>query len=125
MNIIKTTLFALATLASIGASAQKNNWQLVWHEEFNEDGKLNEKIWNYENGFVRNHEDQWYQADNAWCERGLLIIEGRTEKRPNPCLLYTSSFAEIALVLGTTESSCRGLMFKARAKLLQIINRIS
>ena len=84
MNIIKTTLFALATLASIGASAQKNNWQLVWHEEFNEDGKLNEKIWNYENGFVRNHEDQWYQADNAWCERGLLIIEGRTEKRPNP-----------------------------------------
>ena len=35
------------------------------------------------------------------------------------------SFAEIALVLGTTESSCRGLMFKARAKLLQIINRIS
>ena len=56
MNIIKTTLFALATLASIGASAQKSNWQLVWHEEFNEDGKLNEKIWNYENGFVRNHE---------------------------------------------------------------------
>lgn len=84
MKIIKTTLFALATLASIGASAQKNNWQLVWHDEFNEDGKLNEKIWNYENGFVRNHEDQWYQADNAWCERGLLIIEGRTEKRPNP-----------------------------------------
>lgn len=28
MNIIKTTLFALATLASIGASAQKSNWQL-------------------------------------------------------------------------------------------------
>lgn len=35
------------------------------------------------------------------------------------------SFAEIAIVLGTTESSCRGLMFKARSRLLQIINRIS
>lgn len=34
------------------------------------------------------------------------------------------SFAEIASVLGTTESSCRGMMSKARTRLLQILNRI-
>lgn len=34
------------------------------------------------------------------------------------------SFAEIAAVLGTTESSCRGMMSKARTRLLQILNRI-
>ena len=35
------------------------------------------------------------------------------------------SFAEIARVLGTTESSCRGLMSKARARLVQLITQTS
>ena len=35
------------------------------------------------------------------------------------------SFAEIAAVLGTTESSCRGMMSKARSRLLQILSRIT
>lgn len=35
------------------------------------------------------------------------------------------SFAEIASVLGTTESSCRGMMSKARSRLLQILGRIT
>ena len=35
------------------------------------------------------------------------------------------SFAEIAEVLGTTESSCRGMMSKARHKLLQLINEMT
>ena len=35
------------------------------------------------------------------------------------------SFAEIAEVLGTTESSCRGMMSKARSRLLQILGRIT
>jgi hypothetical protein len=33
---------------------------------------------------VRNHEQQWYQPDNAHCENGLLIIEARREQRVNP-----------------------------------------
>lgn len=35
------------------------------------------------------------------------------------------SFAEIAQVLGTTESSCRGMMSKARARLVQLITQTS
>ena len=35
------------------------------------------------------------------------------------------SFAEIAAVLGTTDSSCRGMMSKARSRLLQILGRIT
>ena len=34
------------------------------------------------------------------------------------------SFAEIAQVLGTSESSCRGMMSKARQRLLQLISKI-
>lgn len=59
-------------------------WRLVWADEFNTDGKPNAGNWTFENGFVRNHELQWYQPENARCENGLLIIEGRREQRPNP-----------------------------------------
>lgn len=56
----------------------------VWSEEFNIDGPVDSSIWNFENGFVRNHEDQWYQPQNAYCKDGLLVIECLPESRPNP-----------------------------------------
>ena len=59
-------------------------WELVWHDEFNQDGVVNEKSWSFEKGFVRNKEQQWYQEDNAFCKDGLLVIEGRKERVENP-----------------------------------------
>ena len=59
-------------------------WTLVWSDEFNGDGRPDSAVWNYEQGFVRNHETQWYQAENAFQQDGLLIIEARREQRPNP-----------------------------------------
>ncbi len=56
----------------------------MWSDEFNNDGRPDEATWNFEQGFVRNHEDQWYQSENAWQEDGLLIIEARREAKPNP-----------------------------------------
>ena len=58
--------------------------ELVWSDEFNTDGKPDQKNWNYEKGFVRNQELQWYQADNANCINGVLLIEGKKEFIPNP-----------------------------------------
>src|SRR5512145_2552055 len=57
---------------------------LLWSDEFNKDGPPNPENWIYEQGFVRNEELQWYQPDNARCEGGLLVIEGRRERVPNP-----------------------------------------
>ena len=62
-------------------NATADGYRLVWADEFDKDGKLNEKDWTYEKGFVRNHELQWYQPDNAFCEKGMLILEGRREKK--------------------------------------------
>ena len=62
----------------------KDGYKLVWADEFNKNGKPDSTNWKFEKGFVRNEENQWYQEDNAWCENGLLIIEGRKEERPNP-----------------------------------------
>lgn len=57
---------------------------LVWSDEFNIAGPLNEADWNYEKGFVRNYELQWYQSDNAICRDGCLIITARHEQVKNP-----------------------------------------
>ncbi|CCH53874.1 glycoside hydrolase family 16 [Fibrisoma limi BUZ 3] len=59
-------------------------WKLVWADEFNVDGPPDPANWTFEKGFVRNHERQWYQPDNARCRNGMLVIEGRRESRPNP-----------------------------------------
>ena len=62
----------------------QNEWQLVWSDEFDTDGPYNAEVWEPELGFVRNHEAQWYQGENAWQENGCLVIEARREHRANP-----------------------------------------
>jgi len=52
-----------------------NDWKLVWHDEFDTNGPPDPANWNYEHGFVRNKELQWYQLENAFCTNGLLVIE--------------------------------------------------
>ena len=64
-----------------------NTYKLVWADEFNTDGAPNPANWDYEHGFVRNQELQWYQQENAACADGLLTIAARREQKPNP--LYT------------------------------------
>jgi beta-glucanase (GH16 family) len=59
-------------------------WRLVWADEFETNGPPDQRRWSFERGFVRNHELQWYQPENAWCEGGRLIIEGRRERKRKP-----------------------------------------
>lgn len=59
-------------------------YKLVWADEFELDGKPDPAKWTYEHGFVRNEEAQWYQEENATCSQGLLVIEARRERVPNP-----------------------------------------
>lgn len=61
------------------------NYQtLIWSDEFDTDGPPDSLKWRFESGFVRNEEAQWYQANNAVCKNGFLVITGRKERRPNP-----------------------------------------
>lgn len=57
---------------------------LVWSDEFDVPGPPDPTSWRFEGGFVRNHELQWYQAQNATVRDGLLVIEGRREHVVNP-----------------------------------------
>lgn len=61
-----------------------SRWKLVWHDEFNRNGPPDPANWDFEHGFVRNQELQYYQPENAVCRDGHLIIEARREHRANP-----------------------------------------
>ncbi|WP_297045766.1 glycoside hydrolase family 16 protein [Thermoflavifilum sp.] len=58
------------------------HWQLVWHDEFDNQGLPDSSKWNYEVGYLRNHEKQYYtkaRPENARVENGMLIIEARND----------------------------------------------
>ncbi|HTF29002.1 MAG TPA: glycoside hydrolase family 16 protein [Flavitalea sp.] len=94
MNIKTLTLFIIVSsflylyscksTSQLGKAEAKDGYKLVWADEFNKDGKPDTSAWRYERGFVRNQEAQWYQEENAWCEKGVLVIEGRKEAKASP-----------------------------------------
>lgn len=91
---------------SIGGAKDKDGYTLVWHDEFNKGRLPDSADWRYERGFVRNEEAQWYQTENAVCENGMLVIEGRKETRPS--LRYEAGSNDWRMVrkeIGYTSSS--------------------
>ncbi|CAD0003653.1 glycoside hydrolase family 16 protein [Flavobacterium chungangense] len=84
--LIIGSLLSLSYVFATNKDKESNNerYQLVWSDEFTADGIPDEKNWNYETGFVRNQEAQWYQKENAFCKNGFLIIEALKENRSNP-----------------------------------------
>lgn len=72
------------TLLSLLAHSQvQKEYQLVWSDEFDVEGEPS-KEWNYEYGFQRNEELQWYQSQNAKVKDGCLVIEARKDFLINP-----------------------------------------
>ena len=64
---------------------KKNNYELVWADEFDYTGKPDPTKWGYEIGFIRNGEKQYYtdSLKNARVEKGNLIIEAHKENIAN------------------------------------------
>ncbi len=81
----------LTSKSDVSKTFKSDGYKLVWADEFDKDGLPNPENWRFEKGFVRNQELQWYQAENAWCEKGVLIIEGRKEIKLNPDYQHGSS----------------------------------
>ncbi len=57
-------------------------WKLVWEDNFDTDGLPDDNNWDYEVGYIRNNEVQYYaenRLENARIENGNLIIEARKD----------------------------------------------
>ena len=79
---MRTVFFAMGMLVMVASSAHAQKWQLVWSDEFDYQGLPDKTKWSYEEGFVRNHERQYYtrsRLENARVEGGMLVIECRKE----------------------------------------------
>jgi beta-glucanase (GH16 family) len=62
--------------------ANRPGWKLVWADEFDTPGLVDPKKWEYEEGFLRNRELQYYtraRKENCRVENGTLILEARKE----------------------------------------------
>lgn len=77
-------LFFIINCLTIVYGQKRSGYKLVWSDEFNKAGHPDSSIWNFEYGFVRNHEQEWYQSQNALCVNGRLIIESKKVHLPNP-----------------------------------------
>ncbi|HWH71204.1 MAG TPA: glycoside hydrolase family 16 protein, partial [Candidatus Sulfotelmatobacter sp.] len=59
----------------------------VWSDEFDKPGLPDAAKWDYETGFIRNNEAQFYtraRQENARVANGMLVIEARKEPFKNP-----------------------------------------
>ncbi|MCG3181257.1 MAG: hypothetical protein BIFFINMI_03636 [Phycisphaerae bacterium] len=82
----------VAATQPAGADAIRPGWKLVWNDEFDAPGLPDPAKWGYEEGFIRNHESQYYtkaRRENCRVEDGVLVIEARKERFGNA--RYTSA----------------------------------
>ena len=80
----KETLVSPAQLATTyniennsAFAESSSNYKLVWSDEFNYTGLPDPNYWNYEKGYVRNNETQYYVANslaNSKVSNGVLTI---------------------------------------------------
>ncbi len=79
---MKNTIFAAGLLLVMLTRVHAQEWKLVWSDEFDSPGLPDSSKWDYEVGFIRNNERQYYtreRRENARVEAGNLILECRKE----------------------------------------------
>lgn len=84
---MKALMIAVCILTLLGNAAHSEEWKLVWSDEFDYEGLPNPAKWDFEEGFIRNKEMQYYTRSrkvNVRVENGVLVIEVRREDFKNP-----------------------------------------
>jgi len=89
MRFLNYFLFGASLLSSLTLAAQtaamkgSGKGTLIWQDEFNGKGLPDPAKWNYEVGFIRNRESQYYtreRLENCYVKDGNLVIESLKEK---------------------------------------------
>lgn len=79
--------YLLVLIVIVGFSCTSNNstdkYELIWSDEFNYEGLPDSTKWDYEEGFVRNKESQYYtkkRLKNTFVKEGVLTIKSFKEE---------------------------------------------
>lgn len=120
-NTCTRRLSALSGLLLLLAApaAQAQGWKLTWGDEFNYSGLPDSSKWNYERGWARNNELQFYtvrRPENAKVENGSLFITLRKEaiRLPDTVRMKTTAFTSACL---TTKQRHEPLYGKIEARI--------
>lgn len=88
----------------------------VWGDDFASGTMVDETSWTYEQGYVRNKENQYYTArrtENCRIEDGMLVIEGRKEDS----LFQEEAQYTSASIITNKKKSWKYGRFEIRAKI--------
>ncbi|MDE7141638.1 MAG: glycoside hydrolase family 16 protein [Muribaculaceae bacterium] len=80
IGVTAVTALAEGNPADGGVPVPDGYSRLVFSDEFDNDGAPDPTKWQYETGYIRNGEMQYYTRGlNAVCKDGLLVIEARND----------------------------------------------
>ena len=81
ITIVLLIIISSCSIKTLNATTNKTSkdifkgYKLIWSDEFDKPGTPDSLKWNFEHGFIRNEEDQFYTNCNANIKNGILIIE--------------------------------------------------
>jgi len=86
-----------------------DKWELVWSEEFDYTGRPDEASWDYETGYVRNRELQYYTDDirNVEVVDGCCLITARLEEGDSITSGSINTFGKRDFLYGRIEVSAQ------------------
>jgi beta-glucanase (GH16 family) len=76
------SFFSLLAFFSFISLSSAQQWELVWEDNFEQEGLPDPDKWSYETGYIRNNEKQYYteaRLQNVRQENGQLIIEAHRD----------------------------------------------
>lgn len=113
---MRNLLLVLILFTTLSAHCKKDEFQekkkpvfkLIWEDNFDVSGLPNSAVWEYEVGYIRNNEAQYYtknRLDNARVENGNLIIEARNDNWDNHKITSASlhTFGKKSMLYGRIE----------------------
>jgi len=105
MNQFRRVILLLLSIALFQACSEKKDWDLVWSEEFEYSGEPNPEYWDYEIGFIRNQELQYYtnHSQNVRVEDGVCVITARLEEEDSITSASMNTLAKKDFLYGRIE----------------------
>lgn len=107
-------------------------WELVWSDEFDYEGLPKNDFWNYEVGYIRNKEYQFYtnkRKENAYVKDGVLTIHAIEEEYANP-YHNVENFDDIGItqrnknLVNVKEAKCTSASINTLGKVEMLYGRI-
>jgi beta-glucanase (GH16 family) len=105
MKHFRKLAYILLALPLIQACTDRENWDLVWSDEFDYSASPATEKWGYETGYIRNHELQYYtdNPENVRIEEGMCIITARLEGEDSITSASINTFGKKDFLYGRIE----------------------